>query len=224
MRGFFQSVGSISAVSAIACFPLLFVQIILPPTASALDAEELYRLCSSSPFNSQCKGYETPVSLENRPGKAGSCIFKNNQVENRGTCKIAVNETSIIIYQETGSELEVLNNNKSTRTVEISPTSVTRIQYREDSKNNTEAQIVNTLLFGLAGLLSTPKTNLSEIQISYTPNAPQDSNQEQAANSLTVVVERGAGIEMRFQLEKVTARQAETPRAKPEEQKPESAK
>ncbi|MEH2161180.1 MAG: hypothetical protein V7K38_09050 [Nostoc sp.] len=204
-------------IAAISCVPLLLVEAVFIPAAIALDGEKLYHLCSHFPLNSQCKGYEAPISLSDRLGKTGDCIFKNNEVENRGLCKITVNETGITIYQETGKELKIINEQKSTRTIQITPTSVSKIEYREDEKNNTGAQVVSTILFGIAGSLLTPNKKVSEIQINYTSTTPQDTSQEQqSVNSLRVVVGRETGREMRSQLEKITDRQAETPQAKPE--------
>ncbi|MFM7407675.1 MAG: hypothetical protein ACKO3K_13710 [Cuspidothrix sp.] len=194
--------------------PLLVVEAVFIPAAHALDAKKLYQLCSRFPLNSQCQGYETPIALDDRPGKIGDCIFKNNEVESRGLCKITVNDTGITIYQETGKELEIINDKKSTRTVNITATSVGRIQYREDEKDNTGAKVVNTLLFGVAGLLFTPNKKVSEIEFDYTSTTPQDTSQEKSENSLRVVVGREIGREMRSQLEKITGRQADTPQTK----------
>ncbi|BAZ83179.1 MAG: hypothetical protein ACKO9I_23985 [Sphaerospermopsis kisseleviana] len=194
--------------------PLLLVEAVFVPTAHGLDARKLYQLCSRFPLNSQCQGYETPIALDDRAGKIGDCIFKNNEVESRGLCKITVNGTGITIYQETGKELEIINDKKSTRTVQITPTSVGRIQYREDEKGNTGAKIVNTILFGVAGLLLTPNKKVSEIEFDYTSTTPQDTSQEKSVNSLRVFIERETGREMRSQLEKITGRQAETPQTK----------
>ncbi|MBD2517601.1 hypothetical protein H6G93_22005 [Nostoc sp. FACHB-973] len=204
-------------IGAIVGLPLLLVEAVFVPAAIALDGEKLYQLCSRFPLNSQCQGYETPISLGNRSGKTGNCIFKKNEVENRGLCKITVNETGITIYQETGKKLEIINDQKPTRTIEISATSVSGIEYREDEKNNTDAKVLNTLLFGIAGLLLTPNKKVSEIQINYTSTTPQDTSQEQqSVDSLRLVVGRETGREMRSQLEKITGRQAEVPQAKPE--------
>jgi hypothetical protein len=203
-------------IAALACLPLLLVEAVFVPAAIALDGKKLYQLCSRFPLNSQCQGYEAPISLSDRSGKIGDCIFKNNEVEKRGLCKITVNETGLTIYQETGKELEVINDQKSTRTIQITPTSVSGIEYREDEKSNTGAQVVNTILFGIAGLLLTPNKKVSEVQISYTSTIPQDASQEESVNSLRIFVGRDTGREMRSQLEKITGRQAETPQAKPE--------
>ncbi len=204
-------------IAAIACLPLLLVEAVFVPAAIALDGEKLYHLCSHFPLNSQCKGYETPISLDDRLGKTGDCIFKNNEVENRGLCKITVNEAGITIYQETGKQLEIIKDQKSTRTIQITPTSVSGMEYYEDEKDNTGAKVVNTILFGIAGLLLTPNKKVSEIRVNYTSTTPQDTSQEkESINSLRVVIERNTGREMRSQLEKITGRQAQTPQAKPE--------
>lgn len=202
-------------IAASVCFPVLLIEAFFMPAAIALDEEKLYYLCSRFPLNSQCQGYEVPVSLENRSGKKGECIFKNNETENRGLCKINVNETGVTIYQEIGKTLKVLDNKKSTRTIQITPTSVSKIEYREGEKDNTGAKVTNTLLFGVAGLFLTPKNKVSEIAINYTSGSPQDTSQgEQSENYLRVVIGRDTGREMRSQLEKITGRQAETPEAK----------
>jgi hypothetical protein len=202
-----------SKALGIVCIPLLLVEAVFIPAAHALDGKKLYQLCSRFPLNSQCQGYETPVALDDRTGKMGDCIFKNNEVESRGLCKITVNDTGITIYQETGEELEIINSKKSTRTVQITPTSVGRIQYREDEKGNTGAKVVNTILFGVAGLLLTPNKKISEIEFDYS-TTPQDTSKEQSVNSLRVFVGRETGREMRSHLEKITGRQAEIPQVK----------
>ncbi|MBU7581898.1 MAG: hypothetical protein KAF91_03135 [Nostoc sp. TH1S01] len=197
-------------ILAIACFPLLLSETVFIPTASALDGKELYQLCSSFPLNSQCKDYEVPIPLDNRSGKKADCIFKNNEKETRGICKIDVTEKGITIYQETGKKLEIINDKKSTRTIQIQPTSVSKIEYREDEKANVEGKIVNTILFGVAGLLFTPNQKISEIQINYTLTTSQDTSQEQQnVDSLRIFVGRGTGREMRSQLEKITGLRAE---------------
>lgn len=117
MRQFFKSLVAISAVSAIAecikimpkgvamaCIPLLLVEIVVIPSTYALEEIDLYQLCSSFPLNSKCKGYEAPIPLDKREGKTGDCTLKNNEGESRGICKIAVNEAGITIYQEIGKE------------------------------------------------------------------------------------------------------------------------
>lgn len=200
---------------AIACFPLLLSETVFIPTATALDGKELYQLCSSFPLNSQCKDYEAPVPLDNRSGKKADCVFKNNEKEKRGACKINVSETGITIYQETGETLEIINDKKSTRTIQIQPTSVSKIEYREDEKANVDAIVANTLLLGVSGFPFNTRKKISEIQLNYTSITPQDTSPEQQnVDSLRIFVGRGTGREMRSQLEKITGLQAELPQAK----------
>ncbi|MCM0590283.1 MAG: hypothetical protein KA716_08495 [Gloeotrichia echinulata DEX184] len=205
------------------CIPLLLVEGVFAPSAHALDGEKLYQLCSRFPLNSQCKDYQVPVALDNRAGKTGDCIFKNNEVEIRGNCKIVVNDAGITIYQETGTTLKVIDDKKSTRTVQITPASVTAIQYREDTRDNTEGRIVNTILFGIGGLF-TPDQKVSEIEINYTSTTPQDTSQGQSVNSLKVIVGRQTGRELRSQLEKFPVAQAENSQVKPQQPNPEPTK
>jgi hypothetical protein len=49
--------------------PMLALEMAAPMLVSAMDNEDLYRLCSAFPFNSQCKGYEAPVPLSQRSSK-----------------------------------------------------------------------------------------------------------------------------------------------------------
>ncbi len=205
------------------CIPLLLVEGVFAPSAHALDSEKLYQLCSRFPLNSQCKDYQVPIALDNRAGKTGDCIFKNNEVESRGNCKIVVNDAGITIYQETGTTLKVIDDKKSTRTVQITPASVTAIQYREDTRDNTEGRIVNTILFGIGGLF-TPDQKVSEIEINYTSTTPQDTSQGQSVNSLKVIVGRQTGRELRSQLEKFPVAQAENSQVKPQQPNPEPTK
>ncbi len=206
---------SFQQILAIGSIPLLLFESLFIPAARALDGQQLYQLCSSFPLNSQCKGYEAPIPLDNRSGKKGDCIFKNNEVEKRGICKINVNETGITIYQETGKELEIIKDKKPTRIIQITPSNVSKIEYREDEKDNTGAKVVNTLLFGVGGLLLTHNIKVSEIQIHYTSITPQDTSQEQqSVDSLRIIVGRDTGREMRSQLEKITGQQAEIPQVK----------
>ncbi|AFY42520.1 hypothetical protein Nos7107_1889 [Nostoc sp. PCC 7107] len=192
---------------------LLFESVFIAPV-NALNAKELYQLCSSFPLNSRCQGYEAPISLDNRSGKKGDCILKKHDLEKRGNCKINVNETGITVYQEMGERLEIINDKKSTRIIQIFPNNISRIEYREDEKDNTDARVVNTLLFGITGFLLTPNKKISEIQINYASATPEDTSQEQQSmDYLRIFVGRGTGREMRSQLEKITGLQAETPQA-----------
>ncbi|MBD2487345.1 MULTISPECIES: hypothetical protein [Nostocales] len=195
-------------------FPLLLLESVFIAPVNALNAKKLYQLCSSFPLNSRCQGYEVPISLDDRSGKKGDCILNKNDLEKRGNCKVNVNEIGVTIYQEMGEKLEIINDKKSTQIIQISPKEISRIEYREDEKDNTDARVVNTLLFGITGFLLTPNKKISEIQINYASATPEDTSQEQRSmDYLRIFVGRGTGREMRSQLEKITGLQAETPQA-----------
>ena len=187
-----------SVVASLVCLS------IVPPVMAEekpLASEDLYQLCSSFPFNSQCKGYEIPVALDDRPGMAGGCLFLVNQVEKRGDCKIVVSDAEILVYQETADKLKILKDRAATRTVKITPSQISRFEYREDTQDRTGARVVNTLLFGLWAGLLTRDRKTSEFQLTY-PDA-----------LLTLVVDRNAGNGVRSQLEKSIGRPAGLPGA-----------
>ena len=192
--------------SVVATLVLLSV---VPPIAARaseekpLIGEDLYQLCSSFPLNSQCKGYEIPVALDDRPGMGGGCLFLVNQVEKRGDCKIAVNDTEIVVYHEIAEKLKVLKDRASTRMVKIIPSEVSRFEYREDTQDRTGARVVNTLLFGLWAGLLTRDRKTAEFQLTYPDSM------------LTMVVDRNAGNAMRSQLEKSIGRPAGLPGTAP---------
>ena len=150
---------SIRVISSVVA-SLVMLSVVPPIGARAseekpLVGEDLYQLCSSFPLNSQCKGYEIPVALDDRPGMGGSCLFLVSQVEKKGDCKVVVNDTEIVIYQEIDGKLKLLKDRASTRMVKITPSEVSRFEYREDTQDRTGARVVNTLLFGVwAGLLT----------------------------------------------------------------------
>ncbi|MFN6538698.1 MAG: hypothetical protein RM021_020430 [Nostoc sp. EkiNYC01] len=166
-------------IGAIVCVPLLLVEAVFVPAAIALDGEKLYQLCSRFPLNSQCQGYETPISLGNHSGKTGNCIFKKNEVENRGLCKITVNETGITIYQETGKKLEIINDQKPTRTIEITATSVSRIEYREDEKIIQMQRFSTPFYLELLGCCSLPTKRCRKFRLithQQLPKIPAKNN------------------------------------------------
>ncbi len=171
--------------------------------AKPLIGEDLYQLCSSFPFNSQCKGYEIPVALDDRPGIAGFCLFLVNQVEKKGDCKVVASDNEILIYQEIDGKLKMLKDRASTRMVKITPSEVSRFEYREDTQDRSGARIVNTLLFGVWGGLFTRDRKTSEVQLIHLDS------------TLTMVVDRNAGNEVRSRLEKTIGRPAGLPGATP---------
>jgi hypothetical protein len=95
--------------------------------------------------------------------------------------------------------------------MKIANSSVNSIQYREGKKFNTGAAIAGAVLFGLPGLLLAPKKKYAEISLNYITDVSTNNQ-----NHAVIVIERDAGLEMRFQLEKVTGKTVELPEQKPE--------
>lgn len=58
--------------------------------ALANEQEDLFRLCSKFPFNSQCEGYEIPIPLDNRVGEEANCLF--SEAEKAEDCKVFLGE------------------------------------------------------------------------------------------------------------------------------------
>lgn len=213
-----------------------------PVYAQQLSEEDRYKLCSDSPSNAQCKGYEAPVLLKDRPGEAGACVMLTNKVESQTVCKLVVSEKKVIAYYEVGEKLRFLKKRKATREIQINSSDIKALQYQEGSKDNSTARVVNTLLFGLGGLFTRNKA-VSEIAIDYTIPSPIEStsatvetqsevsdtlaeiplataNAEANVNQIKIVVRRKTGKSLRLQLEQLTGIQAEVP-TPPEEKQPE---
>jgi hypothetical protein len=199
--------------------PLLLTQLAIPSLAHAMSSEDLYRLCSEFPHNSQCKGYEAPIGLAKRPGKTAACLIKTPEAELKGACKFQIDDQEITLYQEFGDNLSVLQNEKATRKIIIPNSDVSSIQYREGKKTNTGATVVNTLAFGLVGLFLTPKKKYAEVSVNYAVAGGSGDS-----NYAVMVLDRDTGLETRFQLEKATGKTVELPEAKKEEIKKEDSK
>jgi hypothetical protein len=201
--------------------PMLALEMAAPMLVSAMDNEDLYRLCSAFPFNSQCKGYEAPVPLSQRSGKDAGCIIKGPESEIKGACKISVENNEITLYHETGAELSILNNQKSTVFVKIPTQSVSCLQYRETRKLNSGNAVFNTLAFGLLGLALTKKRTYAEIAVNY--NDPAITANGASSGDVTLIFDQKNGLAMRSQLEQATGKTAETPLQKPAATQPTTA-
>ncbi len=216
-----------------------------PVYAQQLSEEDRYKLCTDSPSNPQCKGYEAPVALDDRPGEAGACVMVANKVESKTVCKLVVSEKTVIAYYEVGEKLGFFNQRKVTRAIQLNPTDIKAIQYQEGSKDNSTGRVINTLLFGLGGLFTANKA-VSEVAIDYiisapveftartaetdsklpntsakTPNIPTIANAVANLDRIKVVVRRKTGKELRLQLEQLTGIKAEVPAPPAKEPEPE---
>jgi hypothetical protein len=199
-----------SRLFAIACLPMLALELAAPMLVRAMDSEDLYQLCASFPYNSQCKGYEAPVPLSQRSGQLGGCVIQLAAVETKGACKVSLENDTITLYQEVGTGLKILNDQKSTRMMVLPAQSVSTIQYREAKKLNSGNAVFNTLAFGLLGLALTKKRKYAEISLNYRdavgPNNP----------TMTMLIfDQKTGLAMREQLEKLTGKTVELPEQKP---------
>ena len=220
----------------------------LSPLHADQLSQEQYELCSKSPLDSQCNGYQVPISLHDRPGEPGACVITANKVENRTVCKLVVNNEKIAIannekitvYYEVGEALQVIGDKKATREIQISPTAIKAIRYKEGTKDNSTARAVNTFLLGIGGFFGTSKKKVAEIAIDYTTPPPPESIPKTSApkaetselssviaalqagtntNTVVVVVRRKTGENLRLQLEQLTGLTAETP---PTDKQPEA--
>jgi uncharacterized protein YjbI with pentapeptide repeats len=85
------------------------------------DAEELYELCSKFPMNGKCKGVGAPISLKERKGTEVNCkfVFDPEVLEQSGGCKLIADGNTLIIYQEQGEKIELLEDKRSTSETKI---------------------------------------------------------------------------------------------------------
>lgn len=99
-----------------------------------IDPQELYNLCSKFPLNSRCEGVDRPIPLKARNGQEVVCnftfdpgMFKQPQrhsvldlgFKQPGGCKLVFGENGLIIYQEQGEEIELLEDRRSTSETKI---------------------------------------------------------------------------------------------------------
>ncbi|NJK28623.1 MAG: hypothetical protein HC925_09770, partial [Coleofasciculaceae cyanobacterium SM2_3_26] len=145
-----------------------------------------------------------------------------------GECKIVLTEEGITAFIEEGDRLEVLDDERPTREVNVPFDRVVSLSYRETKKLSAGRLIGNTLVFGIIGaaLLTRPR-KLSQIDIGFatapaialvdntpTPTEPTATS-PQPAGQLTLVADREIGGIMRLRLEQLTGMVAEVP---PEEE------
>ena len=133
---------------------------LLSTPAWANESEALFELCSSFPLNSQCEGYEAPISLDNRPGGEARCQFSG--AENAEDCRLSIGEEDLLVYIEFGEGLSILDGEKSTTEVIIPLSAIQGFAYAEDSRANVGA----ILALGLPGLLVRKRTATFNVRYS----------------------------------------------------------
>ena len=72
-----------------------------------------FTLCSRFPHNSKCKGFETPVSLKDRPGEKISCQLQTGEHKKNSACKLKFTDDEFVFYQEQGDKIEKLGNKRA---------------------------------------------------------------------------------------------------------------
>ncbi|MBX2865232.1 MAG: pentapeptide repeat-containing protein [Leptolyngbyaceae cyanobacterium MAG.088] len=110
----------LSRFSAIASFALILgISSVGRVQAEELSLDELYKLCSSFPFNSQCEGFEASIPLDDRDGTQVNCGLDLSQVDASGNCRILLEDNTLIVYAEEGDPIEPLDNQKGSREIRI---------------------------------------------------------------------------------------------------------
>ena len=194
-----------------------------PVLAQGLSVKEANEVCIKSPMDTQCQG--EAIALDDRPGEAGACTMIANDVAHQTVCKVVVTNQRVTAYYELGPELESLRGDKATREIQINPSNIKSIGYKEGEKDNTTAKVVNAVLFGLGGLFGTRNKEVSEIAIEYTTPLQSSSGATSlepkvetavtasetvappiavASTTLKIVVRRRTGKDLRQQLEQLT--------------------
>lgn len=173
--------------------------------AQAESGEELFTLCSKFPFNSKCKGYKAPISLENRSGEKAQCLTSSQEETEK--CKVNVTEESITFYLETGDGLSTLEGEKDTKELVVPLTAIKSFSYSEKNKTN----IGSVLAFGVWGLLSKKKTSTFNFRLEATKTSEITEKKEQNVIPQQVVfaVKRDVGRKTRQFLEEIIGQPAE---------------
>jgi uncharacterized protein YjbI with pentapeptide repeats len=130
----------------LACLTITLVLTSEFSLAQEKNAQEIYNLCSKFPLNSRCEGIDKPIALKARNGEEVVCnftfdpgIFKQPQrysvlddivglksygIMQPGGCKLVVSEDNLIVYQEQGNKVAILNDKRSTSETKINSDSV----------------------------------------------------------------------------------------------------
>lgn len=198
---------------------LIVILALAPVSAQLVNEPELAELCSTSPLNSRCTGYSREVALEKRSGEAGACVLIINGVNTETVCKLSITGQTIAAYYEFGDKIRSLDDEKATQEIQITPSNIKVIRYRETKKDNSTARAVNTFAFGVVGFLATRDKKVSEIEIEYIPTSETTSQatpekagsetSEGTKNTLRIVVKRKTGEKLLTQLQELTGLKAE---------------
>ena len=177
----------------------LFLSIVVPTKlAQASEADELFSLCSKFPYNSKCKDYKVPISLQNRSGEKALCLL-NNQEETE-KCKVLLTEELLIFSVEIGEGMTVLDGAKDTQELKFPLRELESFSYSEKKKTDTGA----VLAFGLLGLLAQKKTSTFNLYFQQTETTAEVTTTAKLPKRAIFVIKRKIGREMRQNIEQKT--------------------
>jgi hypothetical protein len=135
-----------------------------PATAFAQSdlTPELFQLCRTSPQNSRCKGFSTPLSLKDRPGESlDNCAFTFPILPAKprnGECKYELTDNGLILYFEQGESLALLDDRRPTIELRLLPSQMFTLQQYNG--------------FRRGGLLSGRERQMAELGFQSVPPLP----------------------------------------------------
>lgn len=84
-----------------------------------MNLHELYNLCSQFPSNSICKGFETPIPLDERTGVEAQCKVHWGFPQYSTPCKVDATPTGLTIYAEQGEPIADIGQKRGTLVLQI---------------------------------------------------------------------------------------------------------
>ena len=181
------------------CLLLLTQFFLIINPAKAQGEEERFKFCSRFPQNSKCEGYTAPIPLEDRSGEEAECFLEDQ--ESGDECKVQLESEILTLYIETGDNLDILDNEKSTKELAIPLTAIESFAYSEDDTISTG----RVLTFGLIGLLSKKKISAFE----FTLQPLKDDAEQKIPNQAFLVLDRDEGENLLEEIEEKTQLSAE---------------
>lgn len=99
------------------------IALILTPQVLAQKNEdiELLKFCGKFPQNGKCEGIEAPIALKDRDGSKAECELRWSNAIQGDNCKYLVQGDTLIIYYEVGEKTEVLDEQRATQEIKITP-------------------------------------------------------------------------------------------------------
>lgn len=180
--------------------------------SETLTEEQLFQLCSRYQYNSQCEGYEAPVSLDGRDGMQGRCQLETEGELIEDNCKVETSGETIDIYLEVGDGLSLLEGERKTTEINVALETISRLSYSEGTRISRTLEVANALsLFGQVLQIAGGGSVVPSTQISTRVPAAKVDIQLGSANLLSVDYDRlifegdiRQGIELRDEIRRLT--------------------